>query len=96
MEIIDYSYGSFEIVYRDGSDLWYLAIHPEMYPARQGGIKPSDNYFIYCIHPSRGSCAFIVKQDKNYNWVCEKRPRCISTEFVHWLGKQIELNNLDF
>ena len=41
MEKLEFSYGSFNINFRDGNDVWYLAIHPEMAPAKTG-IKIDD------------------------------------------------------
>lgn len=36
MEAATFSYGSFNINFKDGNNLWYLAIHPEMCPAKDG------------------------------------------------------------
>ncbi len=92
MEQVDFAYGSFNINFKDGNDLWYLAIHPEMYPAREV-IKPSGNHFIYLIHPTQGSVSFIFEQDENCRWFCEHRPAFFFNWFIDWIGRQIENYN---
>ncbi|MBE7171957.1 MAG: hypothetical protein INR73_15325 [Williamsia sp.] len=86
----NFFYGSFNLTFHEGTETGYLAVHPEMYPANPG-IRPSGNYFIYCIHPERGSCTFVVKQDENCKWFSEKKLLFISDAFVEWIGEQIVL-----
>lgn len=89
MEGVDFSYGSFNISFKQAGEPWYMAVHPEMCPAQQG-IKPSGRYFVYCIHPMAGSMTFIVEQDEECKWICQGKPQYISDLFVEWVGKQIE------
>ena len=92
MERVDHSYGSFEVVYQDEKHTWYLAIHPEMCPA-VAGIKPTGNYFVYCIDPTYGSCCFLVEQDENCAWFCDQPPTFVTKDFVRKIGTQIESRN---
>lgn len=85
----NFFYGSFNLTFHEGSETGYLAVHPEMAPAKVG-IKPLGSYFIYCIHPVRGSCTFIVEQDEACRWFSERHPPFISLAFIEWIGSQIE------
>ena len=85
-------YGSFNLTFPEGSDTGYLAVHPEMAPAKVG-IKPLGSYFIYCIHPVHGSCTFIVEQDDSCKWYCERKPPFIADAFIEWIGNQIEAHS---
>lgn len=84
----DFFYGSFNLIFEEENDTGYLAIHPEIYPADQG-LEPSGNYFVYCIHPIRGSCTFILKQDKNCKWFSERRPSYIAEALINWFADRI-------
>lgn len=86
----DFFYGSFNLTFHEGTDAGYLAVLPEMFPAEQA-IRPSGNYFIYCIHPERGSCMFVVEQDGNCKWFSKSKPPFFSDAFVEWIGEQIVL-----
>jgi hypothetical protein len=81
----DSQYGSFAVKL----DSCYVAIHPEMYPAKTG-IAPSGRYFIYCIDPVQGSCHFIIKQDENYEWFSEFLPPFITKDLVGLIAEAIE------
>ncbi len=66
-------YGSFTEYFDVGGQSVYFSIHPEMYPAAEG-IAPTGRYFVYCIHPTQGSCHFIVEQDEQFAWFSEYHP----------------------
>ena len=89
METIDYSFGSFALTFRDGRHIWYFTIHPQMCSAWEG-VTPTGNYFIYCMHPTRGSCHLILEQDRNCDWFSKHAPLCITMEILGWIGKHIE------
>ena len=92
MQTVDFSFGSFALTFTDRGHTWYLAIHPEMVPVNKG-ISPSGNYFIYCTHPTRGSCSFIIEQDEHCNWLSTCHPPYIPSEIIGWLGARIENRN---
>lgn len=71
---------------------WLLHIIPEMAPARVG-LKALGSYFIYCVHPERGSIKFIIEQDEKLNWFCNRLPPFIDPFTVAWIGKTIEESN---
>jgi len=52
-----------------------------MAPAK-GGLKALGNYFIYCVHPERGSITLIIEQDEKDNWICDRLPPFIDAELV--------------
>lgn len=56
------------------------------------GLKPVGTYFIYCVHPERGSITFIIEQDEKLNWFCERLPPFIHPFLVACIGKTIEEN----
>ena len=85
-------YGSFNLTFHEGNETGYLAVLPEMYPAKVG-IKPSGNYFIYCIHPERDSCTFLVEQDSECKSFSERKPLFIADAFIEWIGSQIEAHS---
>lgn len=89
METLDFSFGSFALTFTDGDHVWYFAVHPEMYPVREG-ISPSCNYFIYCTHPTRGSCSYLIEQDENCFWYSKAADPFITKEIIDWLGTNIE------
>jgi len=55
-------YGAFSTEFKMEGKQWLLHIIPEMAPAKVG-LKSLDSYFIYCVHPERGSMTFIIEQD---------------------------------
>ena len=85
------NYGSFTTHFDIEGESMFIAIHPEMYQAKQG-ISPSGRYFIYCIHPERGSCTFILEQDEHGTWFSERLPPFIDENLVAWLGRQISMH----
>lgn len=89
MEAVDFSFGSFALTFTDRGYVWYFAVHPEMYPAGNG-IAPTGNYFIYCTHPTNGSCFYVLEQDENCNWFSDVPPSFIPEEIIYWLGRHIE------
>ncbi len=82
-------YGAFSIEFKMAGEPWLLHIIPEMAPAKVG-LKVLGSYFIYCVHPERGSITFIVEQDEEMNWHCEHMPPFIDPVMVMWIGKTIE------
>ncbi|MBE7172894.1 MAG: hypothetical protein INR73_20120 [Williamsia sp.] len=87
----DFFYGSFNLIFHEGSSTGYLTVHPEMVPSGTG-IKPLGSYFVYSIHPTCGSFTFIMKQDKDCKWFCETKPSFIADAFIGWVGTQIEIH----
>ena len=85
------NYGSFTTHFDIEGESAFIAIHPEMYPATQG-IEPRGRYFIYCIHPERGSCTFTVEQDEHGTWFAENQPAFVDESLVTWLGRQISMH----
>lgn len=87
-------YGAFSAEFQMGGQQWLQHIIPEIAPAKKG-LKPLDSYFIYCVHPERGSITFIIEQDEKLNWICEHRPPFIDPVLILWIGKTIEEAGLD-
>ena len=85
-------YGALSTEFKMEGKQWLLNIIPEMAPAREC-LKPMGSYFIYCVHPERGSITFIIEQDEKLKWVCAHRPPFIDPFLVLWIGKTIEENN---
>ncbi|MEO6001481.1 MAG: hypothetical protein ABIN89_31805 [Chitinophagaceae bacterium] len=82
-------YGTFTIEFPAGGNNGLLNINPEM-AAANIGIKPTGRYFIYCVHPERGSCSFILARNENNVWFSERHPAFIDPELITWIGGQIE------
>lgn len=89
MEILDNIYGAFSIGFQAGKYRGLLVILPEMGPSKPG-ISPTGQYFIYCNHPKRGSCTFIVEQHEDNTWYSNVYPNFLEPELISWIGKQIE------
>lgn len=89
MHSINDQYGAFSIEFETENNKLLLTIHPEM-TAATIGIKPTGRYFIYCVHPERGSGSFILEQDMNTIWVSERHPPFIEPGLIPWIGQQIE------
>ncbi len=89
MDSLSDLYGAFSIEFKMQGEPWLIHIIPEMAPARVG-LKALGSYFIYCVHPERGSITFIIEQDEKDNWICDKLPPFIDPVMVAWIGKTIE------
>jgi hypothetical protein len=89
MHSINNKYGVFSLEFETGNNKGLLTIHPEMGQAKIG-IRPTGRYFIYCVHPERGSGSFILEQDMNTIWVSERHPPFIEPGLIPWIGQQIE------
>ena len=83
----------FDITFVEDGETIYITVNPEIVPASGDGLMPSGNYFVYCVHPSYGSCFFIVEQDADCQWICQYRPSFIFDELIEWIGYQIESRN---
>ena len=93
MNDADFFLGKFDLIWDDDGDPFYLAVFPQIVPAPNEGLMPSGNYFIYGVQPWFGSCFFILEQDENCQWQCERPPGYVSLELIEWLGLQIESRN---
>ena len=62
-----------------------------MAPAKIG-LKALGSYFVYCVHPERGSITFIIEQHDKTNWYCEHMPPFIDSVLIAWIGATIEKN----
>jgi len=69
-------YGAFSIEFKMQGEPWLLHIIPEMAPAKVG-LKALGSYFIYCVHPERGSMTFIIEQDDELSWYSEQLPQFV-------------------
>lgn len=85
------NYGSFTTYFEIEGENAFLAIHPEMKPTIVG-IKLSGRYFIYCIHPKRGSCTFVLQQDEHGTWYSTDLAPFIDESLVAALGRQISMH----
>jgi hypothetical protein len=86
-------YGAFSIEFKMKGDPWLLLIIPEMAPAKVGLKALGSYYYIYCVHPERGSMTFIIEQDEQDEWISERLPPFIDPVLVTWIGDQIEEQN---
>ena len=85
------NFGSFTTYFDIEGESAYIAVHPEMHPTNTG-ISPTGRYFIYCIHPERGSCSFILEQDEHGTWFSGDLPSFIDGNLVAGLGRQISMH----
>ncbi len=88
MDSINDLYGAFSVQFKMDDQPWLIHIIPEMAPATVG-LKPLGSYFIYLVHPERGSVTFIIEQDEKDNWICSRLPPFIDPIMVTWIGKTI-------
>lgn len=89
MDSINDLYGAFSVQFKMQGETWLLHIIPEMGPAKVG-LKALGSYFIYSVHPEKGSITFIIEQDEQMEWYCERLPPFITIDFVKWIGATIE------
>ena len=79
-------YGTFCVEFEAAGEKGMLMILPEMEPA-EVGIKPTERYFIYCIHLERGGMSFIIEQDEKEEWYSDRLPPFIDADLVAWIRK---------
>ncbi len=89
MHTISNLYGAFSIEFDLNGEKCLIRVIPEMAPARVG-LKALGSYFIYCVHPERGSMTFIIAQDEKDGRMCERLPSFIEPGLIAWIGKKIE------
>ncbi|HEV8270257.1 MAG TPA: hypothetical protein VGQ04_03070 [Chitinophagaceae bacterium] len=64
-QLVDYSNEGFTIpIVRDDA-MGYASVN-KMFYGEEDGIEDSGNYFIYLLHPERGSTHFIIEPDNSY------------------------------
>lgn len=88
MEEIDFQQGSFNAQFKTG----YVSVHPEMKP-EANGISSTGRYFVYYLHPVKGSCTFIVEQNEYCKWIAQIYPPFIDQILIDWIGDKIESSN---
>ena len=73
MNEADFFLNKYDLVWGNGDNKIHFSVYTEMNPAFRLGIKPSGNYFIYCVHPNNGSFSMTIGQNQVCKWICENK-----------------------
>ena len=79
---------SFDIEIENG----YISVHVE-YKCDEDILTPTGRYFIYMLHPKRGSCTFYLEMDDNGKWIREHKPPFVAEELIARIIEAIESYN---
>jgi len=76
---------SFDIELENG----YVSVHVE-YKCDEDVLTPTGKYFIYLLHPKRGSCTFILEMNDKGQWVADHKPPFVTDDIIATISKGIE------
>ncbi|MEJ7737412.1 MAG: hypothetical protein WKF97_08300 [Chitinophagaceae bacterium] len=88
--VIDYTSEGFMVPYERDDSRCYVSINAQMY-CDEDGLAPTGSYFVYCLHPHKGSCYFTVEHDHDLSkWITTDAPSFIEHRFIAWIGEKID------
>ena len=91
-EKLDYSSEGFTIPIQRGNIKTYASVNVEMYYDDQQ-LEPTGHYFIYLLHPLRGSCHFIIEQViATSNWFSKNAPGFVENDIIQEIGTAINFS----
>ena len=88
-ELLDYSSEGFCISIQRGNIKTYASINVEMYYDDQQ-LEPTGIYFIYLLHPLKGSCYFLIEQEiATGHWFSKNAPAFVEDDIIQEIGTSI-------
>ena len=67
----------------------YVSVDVE-YKCDEDVLTPTGRYFVYVLHPKRGSCTFYMEMDDKGTWFSEHKPPFVDDELITNISKGIE------
>ena len=91
-ELLDYSTEGFTVPIQRGNVRTYASVNVEMYFDDQQ-LEPTGHYFIYFLHPLRGSCYFIIEQVVGSGtWFSKNAPAFVENDVIQEIGTAINFS----
>ncbi len=88
ISVIDYSKEGFKVKIQSEGIKTYAYVNPE-FSHEEEGLKPTDDYFIYLLHPKYGSCHFNLERNKKNQWTAVHAPKWLEKKIIKAITDEI-------